>query len=268
MARIPRALGWSLVAASGYGVLHFLANRSIYYPLRYPEGYWEMKPRLGAVDVELKTRDGVRLHAWWVAPLEARLATLYLHGNGGNLTHRIHRIRAITAAGSALLILDYRGYGKSEGRPTEKGLYADAEAGYRRLAGLGYDPRHIVVHGESLGTAVAVDLAARLPCGGVILEAPFTSARDVAARVLPLLGPLVIRSYDSRGKIGRLRAPLLVIHGDRDEVIPFEMGRALFAAAPEPKAFWAVAGAGHNDLAETAGPEYAARLRTFYQGLR
>jgi fermentation-respiration switch protein FrsA (DUF1100 family) len=166
-----------------------------------------------------------------------------------------------------VLIIDYRGYGKSEGRPEEQGLYLDAEASYVHLLERGYRPEQIVAHGESLGSAVAVDLAARRRCGGLVLEAPFTSARQVAARVLPLLGPMLVKGFDSEAKIRSVRAPLLVIHGDRDEVIDQELGRKLFEAAGEPKTFWPVPGARHNDIVETAGPEYERRLREFYEEL-
>lgn len=268
MPRVPKLIGWPLLGAFSYGVMYWFVQRSVYYPYKYPQGYWQLQPQLGAQDVWLRTSDGVRLHAWWIAPPEARVATLFLHGNAGNVTHRGMHIREITAAGSALLMVDYRGYGRSEGHPSEKGLYADAEAGYRHLIDSKYRPEQIVVHGESLGSAVAVDLAARRPCGGVVLEAPFTSARDVAGRVLPLLGPLLIWGYNSKEKIGRVRAPLLVMQGDRDEVVPVDLGRALFEAAREPKSYWAIPGAGHNDLVPTAGTAYRERLRSFYQGLR
>ena len=267
MLRIPKAVGWPLLAAWAYGVLYFLANRSIYYPLKFPEGFWNLQRQLDAADVWLRAADGVRLHAWWIPKAEARVATLYLHGNAGNLTHRMDQMRAIPAAGSALLMLEYRGYGKSEGSPSEKGLYADAEAGYEYLLGVGYPAERIVVHGESMGTAVAVDLASRRRCGGVVLEAPFTSARDMSWRVLPVLGPLVAFGWNSKQKIAGIRAPLLIIHGDRDEIIPFEQGRALFEAARGAKTFWTVEGAGHNDLLQMAGGRYGERLREFYQGL-
>ncbi len=267
MPRVPKLIGWPLLGAFSYGVLYFFVQRSVYFPFKYPQGFWEAQSQLGAADVWLRASDGVRLNAWWFAPREARLATLFLHGNAGNVTHRAGHIQEITAAGSALLVLDYRGYGRSEGRPSEKGLYADAEAAYQHLLTTGYRPEQIVLHGESLGSAVAVDLAARRPCGGVVLEAPFTSARDVAARVLPVLGPLLIWSYNSKEKIERVRAPLLIMHGDRDEVIPFDLGRALFERAREPKTFWAVPGAGHNDIVPAAGAAYRERLRSFYQSL-
>ncbi|MGC9972982.1 MAG: alpha/beta hydrolase [Bryobacteraceae bacterium] len=264
MLRIPWFVGYPLVGACGYGVLYLAANRAVYYPSRYPNGWWQVQAQVAATDVWLRASDGVRLHAWWIESPGARIATLFLHGNAGNITHRVAHIREITAAGSSVLVLDYRGYGKSEGRPTERGLYADAEAGYEYLRSLG---KPIVAHGESLGSAVAVDLAAKRPCAGVVLEAPFPSARAVAASVLPVIGPLLIFSYNSASKIQRVHAPLLFIHGDRDSIVPLELGRALFNAAREPKAFWTVPGADHNDLVEAAGPRYRERLREFYAAL-
>lgn len=253
-----------LVAAALYAAICYFASRLIYYPSKYPEGLWDLQAQLGARDVWLVTPDAVRLHAWWVPQPGTRLVTLYLHGNAGNLTHRVPAYREIAAAGSAVLALDYRGYGKSGGRPTERGLYADAETAYNYLLQNGYPPDQIVLHGESLGTAVAVDLASRRPCAGIVLEAPFTSAKDVAQKVLPAIGPMFIWGFDSRRKIGRVRAPVLFIQGDRDEVIPLRLGQSLFAAAPEPKSFWIVPGAGHNDIVEAAGTSYRGRLSAFY----
>jgi len=267
MARIPNYLGLPLIAAAGYGALYWFANRSIYFPYVYPQGDWQVQAALGAQDVWLETNDRVKLHAWWIPCAGSRLATLFLHGNAGNITHRAAHARDIAAAGSSLLLADYRGYGKSGGRPTEAGLYADAEAGFAHLLARGYKPGQIVVHGESLGSAVAVHPASRHASGGVVLEAPFTSARDVAAKLLPLIGPLLVWSYDSRARIHSVRAPLLIIHGDRDDLIPLQMGRALFNEAAPPKTFWAVPGAGHNDIVETAGPAYRERLRAFYNSI-
>jgi fermentation-respiration switch protein FrsA (DUF1100 family) len=187
-----------------------------------------------------------------------------LHGNAGNLTHRFLPIREITAAGSSVLMLDYRGYGKSGGSPSEHGLYADAQTAYLYLLNHGYSAQHIVLQGESLGTAVAVDLASRKACAGVVLEAAFTSGSDVANTVLPFVGPLVFRGFDSKSKIAKIRAPLLFFHGDNDEIIPLKLGRSLFEAAPEPKSFIEIPGAGHNDLVETAGSTYRERLHEFY----
>jgi fermentation-respiration switch protein FrsA (DUF1100 family) len=255
---------WGFLGAGGYLLLHWLATRSVYYPSRFPAGDWAARDRIGAQDVWLRASDGVRLHAWWIERPGAPIATLYLHGNAGNITHREPFAVLITEARSSLLLLDYRGYGRSAGRPTEAGLYRDADAGYEWLRARGIAPGRIVVHGESLGTAVAVDLASRRECAGVVLASPFPSARAVARRVLPLGGPLLIWGFDSKRKIPGVRAPLLFIHGDRDDVIDPALGRELFAAAPQPKQFWLAPGAGHNDLADQAGTEYGLRLRRFY----
>jgi fermentation-respiration switch protein FrsA (DUF1100 family) len=242
-------------------LLRLWARSQIYYPLRYPAGPWDAQASLGARDVWLEAAGGVRIHGWWTPGREARVATVFFHGNGGNLSHRLRHIAEISAAGSDLLIIDYRGYGRSAGQPSEAGLYADADAAYDFAVKQG---KPVVIHGESLGSAVAVHLAARHPAAAVVLEAPFPSVRAVAATVLPLLGPLLISGFDSQAEIGRLRAPLLVIHGDRDSTIPLRLGRRLYDAAPGPKELWIVPGATHNDLVEAAGPAYRERLRRFY----
>jgi fermentation-respiration switch protein FrsA (DUF1100 family) len=250
-----------------YAMLRNIADRFIYYPMRYPQGAWELQSKAGAEDRWLTTSDGTRLNAWWFPKPNARFATVFLHGNAGNITHRIDHAQAARDAGSAFLVLDYRGYGKSQGRPSERGLYQDADAAYADLLHLGYAPERIIVQGESLGTAIAVDLALRKQCAGLILESPLMSAGRIAGTVLPFLGPLVIRGYDTYGKISRVHAPLMVIHGDADEIVPFSQGRAVFNAANEPKQFWPVRGAHHNDLLEVAGAEYVAHLRNFYERL-
>jgi len=265
--QVPWFVAYPLIAGTAFVALSYWANRSVYFPSKYPEGFWDVQSRLGTADVWLNTADRVRLHAWQVGHGDA-LVTLFFHGNAGNLTDREPHFREISAAGSSLLMLDYRGYGKSAGRPTEHGLYTDAAAAYDYLLKAGYRPGQIVIHGESLGTAVAVDLASRRPCAGVVLEAPFTSARDVAQTVLPVVGPMLIWGFNSREKIGRVHAPMLFIQGDRDEIIPLRLGQALYAAAREPKSFWAVPGAGHNDIVEVGGKAYGPRLREFYRTVR
>jgi|SRR5215813_3399106 len=266
--QIPWYIGWPITIAFGVGILFMVASRAPYYPIKYPSGFWELQNALRAEDVWLLTADGVRLHAWWVMAPQASLVTLYLHGNAGNVTHRFHQIREITAAGSSVLMLDYRGYGKSEGSPSERGLYADGDVAYLYLLDHGYTAGHIVLQGESLGTAAAVDLASRKECAGVVLEAAFTSGRDVASTVLPVIGPLLFRGFDTKSKIANIRAPLLFFHGDRDKIIPLKLGRSLFEAAPQPKYFIEVPGAGHNDLVETAGSNYRERLHDFYSHLQ
>jgi hypothetical protein len=255
------------LAAVLYGAIRYVVSRVIYQPTRYPGGWWHTQSDSGAEDVWLRTSDGVRLHAWFVEAPGSRLVTLYLHGNGANLSHRPGHLREIAAAGSSVLILDYRGYGKSAGRPTERGLYRDAGAGYDHLIAMGYQSTQIVIHGESLGSAVAADLACRRPCAGVILECPFTSFSAMAGTVVPWVGRFFAGGYNTRRKIAGVHAPLLIVHGDQDRSVPYAMGRAVFEAAHEPKSFWTVEGADHTDIVDVAGPLYRARLRAFYASL-
>ena len=257
-----------VLLGGGYLGLRWFANRVMFLPaIRYPQGLWKMQKEMGAVEIWLTARDGVRINAWWIEVPGARLATVFFHGNGGNLSYYVDHMRGIAAAGSSLLIPDYHGYGKSGGEPSQAGLYLDADAAYRWVIEQGHTPDRIVIQGQSLGSAVAVDLAAREECAGVVLESPFNSASRVAAHILPYVGPVVMRSFDSKRKIGGIRAPLLIMHGDRDEMIPYELGKDLYEAAPEPKSFWTVAGAGHNNLLRVAGQQYRERLSDFYKSL-
>jgi fermentation-respiration switch protein FrsA (DUF1100 family) len=251
-----------LLIPAAWAALAWMAHRSVFIPMKHPDGDWQEANSLGVEDVWMDS-GAVRIHGWWKPLPEAQAAVLFLHGNAGNVTHRGRHIRAWQQAGAAVLVPDWRGYGKSQGKPSESGLYEDASAGYEFLRARGFPPERILVHGESLGTVAAADLAARQPVAGVILEAPFPSARAVAQTLLPLVGPALIWGYDLLSRIRQVRAPVLVIHGDRDEVIPFRLGRAVFEAANEPREFWAIPGAGHNDIPETAGAAYVGRLRTF-----
>jgi fermentation-respiration switch protein FrsA (DUF1100 family) len=233
----------------------------------YPQGDWDLQAQVGAHDLWLTAGDGIRLNAWWFPEPGSRLATLFLHGNAGNVTHRIDHAQAIKRAGSAVLVLDYRGYGKSKGRPTERGLHLDADAAYDAVLHLGYDSSRVVIHGESLGTAIAVDLASRRPCAGLILESPLASLGEMAATLVPIVGPLLVNGFNTKTTIKRVRVPLLVMHGDADEIVPFSQGQAVFAAANQPKDFWRIRGAHHNDLLYEAGDRYVPRLHAFYSSL-
>ncbi len=264
---MPIPLGIAIALAVAIGFLYLLARWALYHPSKYPEGYWDTQQLVGASDAWLETSDGVKIHGWWAQRQGSPLATLFLHGNGDNLSYYTPYIQEIIAAGSSVLMIDYRGYGKSVGSPSEPGLYHDGEAGYAYLLDKGYSAEQIIIYGQSLGSAVAIDLASRRPCAALILEAPFSSASDVAGSLVPFIGPLLVRSYNSLPKMRGIRVPKLFIHGDRDGTIPFRLGRKLFDAAPEPKTFWTVPGAGHNDILETAGAEYRHRLSAFYQSL-
>lgn len=234
----------------------------------HPEpGVWRTPDALGiaASDAWLVAEDGVRLHAYWLEHPGATRALLYLHGNAGNASHRLPIAHALRELGTHVLLLDYRGYGLSEGAPDERGVQADARAALAHLVDVRHVPAsRVVVFGSSLGGAIAVELCAGQPPAGVILESTFSSLSDVAGFVVPVLGPLVAYGqFDSRSRIGQVRAPLLFFHGDRDEVIPLVLGRRLFEAAPQPKQFEVLYGAGHNDTFEMGGAAYPAQIRGF-----
>ena len=215
-------------------------------------------------DVEAPTADGEKLHGWWIAaPAASRLGHLiHFHGNAGNISHRLADASALSAAGFDVLLFDYRGYGRSTGRPREEGLYQDARAVLaavsRRRA---VDPSRLFYLGESLGGAVALALALERPPRGLVLQSTFTGIRDLARRHYAFVpSVLVPDAYSSLRRIAALRAPLLVVHGERDEIVPLSHGQRLFAAAPEPKRWHPVANAGHNDLLAVAGTGYAAAI--------
>ena len=217
-------------------------------------------------DVWLTTDDNVRINGFYLSHPCSPKVLLWFHGNAENIGYTLARMKVLSQIGVNIFAVDYRGYGKSEGKPDEAGVYRDAEAAYDYLA----KQRHIraediFIYGNSLGGAVALDLAARRPCGGVIVQSSFTNARAMARRVfrIPLLEYVPKTRFDSLQKIRDVHASILIAHGTRDEVVPFEMGRRLFAAASEPKRFCAVEGAGHNDVIEVGGDAYLQQLNTF-----
>ncbi len=214
----------------------------------------------GFADVAIGTPDGERLQGWWKPPMPGRALILYFHGNGGSLWNRRERARLVSRDGRGLLMVSYRGYGASTGDPSEDGLRVDAAAAYAWLAR--YAPARIVLYGESLGTGVAVRLAGDMPVGGLVLDAPYTSTADVAQtlfRYVPVA--LLMRDqFRSIDRIGRVRVPLLVMHGSRDGVIPIAQGRALYAAANEPKRFLELPDVDHVGVLEHGG---LAALRAF-----
>ncbi len=252
--------------------VRLMENSLIYFPSKYPTGRWDAGfYGLHVEDVYLSTGDGVRIHGWFV-PMEGATHTILLfHGNGGNLTDRLEKLALLRSLGANVFIIDYRGYGRSEGRPHEAGLYADADAAYAWLRDeKGVAPESIVVLGESLGGAVAVDLASRERVGGAILESTFTSAKDMARKALPFIPPvLYLKSrLDSLGKIASVDAPLLIIHGTRDTTVPLEHAHRLYEKAAQPKALVEMPGAGHNDIFVVAEELYRSSLKDFLSQLK
>jgi hypothetical protein len=202
-----------------------------------------------AEELTLTSGNGEKVIAWHVPPKDGQPVVLYFHGNGGSLRHRVPRFASLTADGTGLVALSYRGYGGSTGDPTEDGLIADAQAAYAFVTSR-YLPERVTVWGESLGTGVAVALASMKKVGKVVLEAPFTSAADVAQSVYPFVPVryLMKDQFRSDERIQSVKAPVLIMHGSRDSVVPFHLGERLFSLAPEPKRFVRFNNGGHEGL--------------------
>jgi len=200
-------------------------------------------------DVSITTGDGIRLHGWFIPAEQAKTTVLFLHGNAGNISHRLDSIAIFRQLGLNTFIIDYRGYGQSEGKPSEEGTYVDARAAWDYLVNeRGIEPGKVVIFGRSLGGAVASWLAARVTPGAIILESCFSSAQDMAYRLYPFLPVRLITrlQYPVKENVQRFSSALLVVHSPQDEIIPFDMGQAIFAAAPEPKEMLVISG-GHNE---------------------
>jgi len=251
------------------GLFLFLTqSRLLYYPNLPSRAVVATPARTGLAyeEVALVTEDGVQLHGWFVpAAAEPRGVLLFFHGNAGNISHRLDSLKIFHDLGLAVLIFDYRGYGRSEGKVSEDGTYLDAEAAWRHLSeARGIAENQIVLFGRSLGAAVAAHLATRHRPKALIMESSFTSVPDLAAkyyRIFPVRWLSRFR-YDARADLGAVACPVLIVHSRNDEIIPVAHGRALFEAAPEPKAFLELQG-GHNDGFLVSGRTYTDGLEAF-----
>jgi fermentation-respiration switch protein FrsA (DUF1100 family) len=266
-----------------------LLQRIVSSFIYYPDPHWYLTPAdlgLEAEEVRIVPEPGIELHAWFFPhqrpfdgpqgrPREGLdagpIATLlFCHGNAGNVSHRLENVHYLVQMGFQVLLFDYRGYGHSTGEPSEEGLYLDAAAAWAYLVQRGDTvgaPQ--IIFGRSLGGAVAVELATRVATSGLdspdglVIESTFTSIRTLARHMFASPLPELPVKYNSLGKIDRIGTPLLAIHGERDELIPYADGLALFEAAPEPKAWYPIRGAGHNDTYVIGGEAYFGRLAAF-----
>lgn len=260
-------LKWLAAAAivyAGFVALMYVAQRKLMY---FPDTMRFTPASVGlpeAEEVVLDTADGEKVIVWHAPPRGDRPVVIYFQGNGGGLNLRAWRFRQTLDAGNGLIALCYRGFGGSSGRPTEAGLLLDAGAAYRFAVGL-YPAERIVLWGESLGTGVAVALAAERPVGRVLLESPFTSAVDIAAAAYPFVPVrwLMSDQFRSDERIGRVSAPVLVVHGSGDDVVPIGYGERLYGLIRAPKGFVRLANASHNDHDEHGGWE---AVRSFLAG--
>ncbi len=261
-------LGYVLVLV----LVRVFESRLIFFP-DYPgrlEGDWH--PRgLNVEDVSLTAPDGVKLHAWWISDDKARFTFLAFHGNASNIANRSPTYEFLHGAHVNVFAVEYRGYGRSEGKPSEAGIYLDAEAAYDYLvSSRGLDRKSIIAFGQSLGTAAAAHLSAHREVAGVVLEAPFPSASRVARKVfwfLPGVSLLTHGQFDTRARLKEIHVPVLIVHCNQDPVIPFQFGQEVYAEALPPKKFLPVNGYCHEESSLIAPTQYRAALQEFLNGL-
>jgi len=250
---IRRAGGWIVILVLTYAVfivaLGLIQQKFIYFPdpAKFVPEEWalkELKP------LEVKTTDGLALTSWYSSPRKSgKFTIVFFQGNAGHLGYRNYKVRPWLDAGYGVLMIGYRGFG-NPGMPSEKGFYQDARAAIEALRAKGVPNKAFVFYGESMGTGVAVQMATEYDASGLILESPYTSVPDVGADRYPMVPVrfLLHDKYDSLSKIGNVRMPLLLLHGEMDQVVPIKFGKQLFAAANEPKQAEFVTEAGHNDV--------------------
>ena len=218
-------------------------------------------------DVLLKTPDGIQIHGWFIPKSGASKTVLFFHGNAGNMSHREDSIRIFHNIGVNVFIFDYRGYGKSQGSPDEKGLYLDARAAWHYLLEQKkMKPEDIILFGRSLGGVVATKLATEVDSAALILESSFTSARDTANMLMPIMSRLIILRYEfnNADRIKQIKQPLLVLHSPQDDIIPYQLGVRLFENANEPKTFVKMTG-DHNTGFIRSQPKYGLALKSFIE---
>jgi len=247
-----------------YVMLRWFEYKQIYHPQRKMDA----APRqLGRPfeDVFIPVENGQRVNAWYFPPQsQSSPVILFCHGNGGNISHRLDLSAMLLEAGAGVLLLDYRGYGQSDGRPGEENTYRDAQAAYHWLSAKGVAGTNIIAYGESLGGGVVSELARREPLGGLILQSTFTSMTDVGAELFPWLPVRLISTikYNTRPKLSQLRLPVLILHSRQDELVAFHHAEENFAAANEPKFLREIKG-GHNDGLWVSRPAMLTALKEF-----
>ena len=255
-------------------ILIFLIAYTKYYEAHnvfFPSTNLELTPKainLNYEDVFFKTSDNQLLNGWFLPSDDARYTFLFCHGNAGNIADRLYKLQALNQLGVNVFIFDYRGFGKSQGKPSEKGIYNDAMAAYDYLiTQKAIHPDTIIAYGVSLGGAVAIDLCSKVPCAGLIVEGTFSSGKDMAKRIFPILPCYIfVNSYNSQSKISTMTIPKLILHSTDDEVVPSRLGKKLFGAAAGPKEFVELNGY-HDDAFFESNGTYMTAIKNFLNTL-
>ncbi len=250
--------------------VYYRQSSLIYYPNMPGRDLVETPERIGLKyqDVHFVTEDNVNLHGWFIPHTTAKGTVLFFHGNAGNISHRLESIEIFHKLELNVFIIDYRGYGQSEGKVTEQGTYRDAEAAWDYLIRTrGFNAKQVVIFGRSLGASIASWLASQHTPAALIVESGFTSVPSMAKRIYPFLPVswLTNFKYDTRNYVKSIACPVLVAHSRNDDIIPFDEGREIFVAAPEAKQFLEMQG-GHNDGFMVSGLAYVEGLRSFIHG--
>jgi uncharacterized protein len=268
-----KGLVWLLaIALTLIIMLRWFENSQVFHPYRTLDHDRSELPR-ASEEVYFQAADGVKLNAWFFpgGTNSARkdLVILVCHGNAGNIGHRLELAEALLGTGVSVLLFDYRGYGRSQGRPSEAGTFLDAQAAYRWLREKGFAPDHILAFGESLGGGVAAELAVRERVGGLILQSTFTSIPNLGAELFPWLPVRLVGRihYNTVSKLPRLSVPVLVMHSRNDELVSFRHAEQNFRAAKEPKLLWEIEG-GHNDPLEVNRDKFVAGIEEFLKSLK
>ena len=247
--------------------VYYIQSNLIYYPDMSGRNLVATPDNIGLAyqDINFITADNIKLHGWFIPHDKAKKTVVFFHGNAGNISHRLESIEIFHRLGLNVFIIDYRGYGLSEGKTTEQGTYQDAEAAWNYLHNVqGISGQQIIIFGRSLGAAIAAWLANKHTPAALIIESAFTSVPAMGQRLYPFLPIrwLTHFKYDTRQYVKTISCPVMVVHSKDDEIIPYDEGREIFAAAPENKQFLALRG-GHNDGFLVSGSSYVEGLRSF-----
>lgn len=249
------------------GYIKYIENRGVFFPIKNIE----ITPdfiNLPFEDIYIQTKDNIKINGWFISSNNAKYTILFCHGNAGNIADRLDKISLLYGLGVNIFIIDYRGFGRSQGRPSESGLYLDAEAAYNYLVNIKKIlAQQIILYGESLGTVAVINLAAKLKVKAIILEGAFSSGKDMARKIYPFLPTFLFSNkFDSQFAIREIGAPKLFIHSRDDEIVPFNLARKLYDVSREPKQFIEIQG-DHNNAFLDSKETYISSIAAFIRGL-